>query len=174
MNEYKSNKKGKKTDESKMMKVAIATVILLLVIAILFLFKGCASGRRATFHLEPDSSAVDWSGNQKLDGVGNHSDYDKIAIPCFDGLTFKANQTTQKVNIYNPETNKCYMIFSIIIDGETIWQSGNVAPSKGYYEIELIHAIDSGVYDAYLLAECFDMKGNQLNNGLSTFILYVQ
>lgn len=120
-----------------------------------------------------DDNAIDWHGNQRLNGYGQPSD--KISIPCFDGLVFQANQTSQKVNLYNPENNSCYMKFSIIVENKTIWKSEMVAPAKGFYEIELNDILTSGTYKAYLLIECFDMNNKSpMNNGLNEFTLYVQ
>lgn len=166
----------KTNDKSKTTIFFITVVLIVGVIIILLLMRGCSCFNRTALQndIDVDTSAVDWNGNQRLDGFGNGDNSDRIAIPCFDGLTFKSNQITQKVNIYNPEYNTCYMVFNLIVNDETIWQSGNVAPSKGYYEIELAHGLPCGVYGASLFIECFDRNGNPLNNGLSDFTLYVQ
>lgn len=152
-------------------------IIFILVIAIIAGL--CIMNQNGLVGVNPqiisDDDAVDWNGNQKLDGYKNGNGSDRISIPCFDGLVFKTNQTTQKVNIHNPETNTCYMVISLIVEDETIWKSEMIAPNKGFYEIELNHPLDSGTYNAYLLVECYDMvNGNPMNNGLSEFTLYVQ
>ena len=48
--------------------------------------------------------AEKWKGNQDLPSGGENQEID---VPGFKTLVFRANQTSQKVNFYNPEENEC-------------------------------------------------------------------
>ena len=125
--------------------------------------------------ISTDDNATEWQGKQNLKGY--NGDSDKIAIPCFDSLIFEKNCIEQKVNIYNPDSNSCYMKFIIKIDYESkkinVWQSDLVKPSKGFYEIQLNQALREGTYNAEFIVECYGENNTQLNGAVTKFILYV-
>lgn len=122
--------------------------------------------------LEIDATSVDWQGRQLLqqsfNGTGG------IAIPGFDLLYFSADQTTQKVNLYNPSNNDCFFVMSIIVNDTVLWKSGNVAPGQGFYEIELSDPLSKGEYPAKLKIECYTVDGQALNGATVEFDLIVQ
>ena len=152
------------------------------IIIILVLLALCAIGAYVLLHhrpprdqteLETDADAVQWQGNQEL----NHEQTDTKTIEIAgiaSPLVFTANQQKQKVNFVNPSSNDCYIRFSLYANNDMIWQSGNVPPDSGYYEIELDEPIPSGEYDAYLLNECFRPDGTPLNNAQVQFKIVSQ
>lgn len=152
-------------------KKNIATLILL-ALNILILVIVCLS--KCGNHKPSVSSGIKWDGNT----ITADSDENKkhIAIPCFDNLIFRANQTAQKVNIYNPEENECIMDFSIVLsDGTVIWESDNTYPGYGFHDIELTKPLSSGVYEARLVTRCFIMdKKSELNGSSFKFKLNVR
>lgn len=112
------------------------------------------------------SSGIKWDGNSITANRDKPEKY--IAIPCFTDLIFVANQTSQKVNIYNPEENKCVMNFSIVLsDGTVIWESDNTHPGYGFHDIKLTKTLSSGTYEARLITRCFTMDKKLELNGSS-------
>lgn len=92
------------------------------------------------------SSGIKWSGNSITVNRDKPEKY--IAIPCFTDMNFIANQTSQKVNIYNPEDNECIMNFSIVLsDGTAIWESDNTHPGYGFHDIELTQTLSNVIGD---------------------------
>lgn len=119
--------------------------------------------------LNDDMDAVEWNGNQALPkpSLGNSP---AIEIPGFTEVVFIANQTTQKVNFYNPKNNDCYFQMNLYVENELLWQSGNIAPGKGYYQIELNKPFDKcGVTSGYLKIRCFKKNGTELNSATVKF-----
>lgn len=119
------------------------------------------------------SRGIKWDGNSI---TANHDKPEKyIAIPCFTDLIFAANQTSQKVNIYNPEENECIMNFSIVLsDGTVIWESENVYPGYGFHDIEITQTLSAGIYEARLITRCFTMdKKSELNGSSFKFKINV-
>lgn len=121
-----------------------------------------------------DDNAVEWEGNQELDHAGKESG-EKISIPCFESLVFKANQTTQKVNLYNPENNNCYFVISLIVEQDTLFKSDMIAPNTGFYEIELSEELAAGQYSGIIVYECYSLTDlSPMNGGSFHFDLTVQ
>lgn len=149
-------------------------------IVILVLLALCAIGAFILYRphdkpdgLDADTNAVDWQGDQDLDHVKTDAKTIEIA-GITSPLVFTANQRHQKVNFVNPSSNDCYIKFTLYADGKQIWQSGNVPPDSGYYDIELDETLPSGEYDAYLLNECFRPDGTPLNNAQVQFKIISQ
>ena len=80
----------------------IICFLLLLLLAFIFFF-----GRQGKIDnplLPIDELAEKWKGNQDLPSGGENQEID---VPGFKTLVFRANQTSQKVNFYNPVENEC-------------------------------------------------------------------
>lgn len=120
---------------------------------------------------ENNSTAVKWNGKQETEKVRTEVHY--IEIPGITGMVFKANETFQRVNIHNPETNDCQMVFTLIINNKEYWKSGKCNPGYGYYELELSEQLEAGIYNASLLYECF-RNGNALNSAIMNVTITVQ
>lgn len=101
-----------------------------------------------------------WTGKKQSQGL---AEPESIAIPGYETITLKSDTTEQSVNLYNPETNKCYFKMSILLpDGTKIWESKLVEPGKGLYEITLDEEVTAGEYEnAVLKYECFTLDENQ-------------
>lgn len=122
--------------------------------------------------IQPDSNASGWEGAQELDK--RKTEVKQIAIPGFESMVFKKDQKLQRVNLYNPKSNECLIVFVLYIDDQEMWRSGYCAPDNGYYEIELNEPLEEGVYEAKLLHKCFKENGAVLNSASIKFNLYVQ
>lgn len=97
-----------------------------------------------------------------------------IEIPAFNTLHFKAGETIQAVNLYNPKENNVNMIMQIVIDDVVIWESDEVKPDYGFTEIELNKPLDKGEYKARYIVRCFKPDGTEVNGGNIAFTLYVE
>lgn len=150
--------------------LTILCVVLISVIVVL-----CVNGGKNDTNdtrLDTDQGAADWNGNQKLPQP-SLGDTPAIAIPGFDSLVFIADTKTQSVNFYNPEVNDCLFLMTLYIEGKEMWQSGYVAPGKGYYTIELLETLPECSTTGYLRVQCFKSDGTALNSARINFELTV-
>ena len=149
--------------------IIVATIAFTLVIIVI----GCLPLFQNNDTANDVSSGIKWDGNSITANRDKPEKY--IAIPCFTDLIFVANQTSQKVNIYNPEENECVMNFSIVLsDGAVIWESDNTHPGYGFHDIELTKTLSSGTYEARLITRCFTMdKKSELNGSSFKFKINV-
>lgn len=54
------------------------------------------------------------------------------------------------------KNNDCYFQMNLYVNDELLWQFGNIAPCKGYYQIELKKPFNKcNVADGYLKIRCF-------------------
>ena len=93
------------------------------------------------------------------------ADSSNINIPGFEALDFKADKEEQSVPFHNPGNNACYFRLTLTLDGETLWQSGDIAPDEKVGEITLSHALDKGEYQAKLKYDCFTLQDKTPLNG---------
>ena len=107
-----------------------------------------------------ESDGEKWQGKQAIE---HQAEVKHIEIPGIDRMYFKAGETTQKVNIYNPESNDCTISYKLIMKGKVIWKSEKCYPGYGFYEIKLTHSLEAGTYNAHLLHVC-ERDGQQLNS----------
>ena len=114
---------------------------------------GCNGGK--------DSS----SDTQQAVTQSAQADSSKINIPGFEALAFKAGEEEQSVPFHNPKNNACYFRLTLTLDGETLWQSGDIAPDEKVGEITLSHALDKGDYSAKLKYDCFTLQDRSPLNG---------
>lgn len=148
-------------------------IFLLALLAITISVLICLCVCRSNTGTQPVSSGIKWDGNNI---TVNHDKNEKyIAIPCFTDLTFRANQTAQRVNIYNPEENECIMDFSMVLsDGTVVWETDNTYPGYGFHDIVLTKPLPSGIYEARLITRCFTMdKKSELNGSSFKFKIKV-
>ena len=90
---------------------------------------------------------------------------------CF---LFISNQTSQKVNFYNPSENDCLFKLTLYADDKQLWESGYIQPSDGYYDIEISDPLDNGEYEGKLIYQCCKEDGTQLNSAVVSFKLTVK
>lgn len=97
-----------------------------------------------------------------------------IAIPGYDKLTFKAEESIQYVSLENPAQNDCSFIISIALpDGTELYKSGLIAPGTVIDLLRLKNTPAAGVYEnATLSYSCWsvDADGEMAEiNGANTF-----
>ena len=131
-------------------------VILLMIIAILLTF------------LVPEKkkdTGVKWNTEKREVGY--------IKIPSFSEIYFTANTDVQGFNFYNPPTNKCAMIVTLVHDGTVYYQSDKITPGYGLHEITLSKALNSGDYQFSFIVECcgLDDTNNERFNGAKFNVL---
>lgn len=147
----------------------IICIVVLLLIAFIFL-----SGRKEKTEnplLPIDELAEKWKGNQDLPSEGENK---QIDVPGFKSLVFISNQTSQKVNFYNPSENDCLFKLTLYADDKQLWESGYIQPSDGYYDIEISDLLDNGEYEGKLIYQCYKEDGTQLNSAVVSFKLTVK
>ncbi len=158
---------------NKQKRYILFGVIALLILCLILLLVRCGNSytqEAAREFLPADEGAVEWKGNQSL---GEPHIPGSISIPGFSTLSFVADQTQQRVNFYNPETNNCMFLMSLYVEDELYWQSGYVEAGKGYYSIELYESLPTGEYAAMLQIQCFRASGEPLNSANVAFDLSV-
>lgn len=101
---------------------------------------------------------------------------DTIAIPGYDFLELKAGTREQSLPLYNPEINSCFFRISLVLDGETIWRSGLLAPGQSVTQQTLERTLAAGEYSATLKYECFANQAGtaSLNGSEIGFTLHVR
>lgn len=142
--------------------IAVAVIALVIILPLLFLF-----GRND----KRESNGILWNGKQTIE-----TDYEQssIAIPGFTKISFEANSTNQKINLYNPDTNTCSMDFSILMpDGSVLWSEENIQPGYRLYDIQLNKELEKGTYEeCTFIIRCYK-DGVELNGCNIAFTLYV-
>lgn len=95
---------------------------------------------------------------------------DAIAIPGYEILELKADQTQQSLSLPNPPQNVCYFQSSLYLeDGTLLWKSELVEPGAVSQPILLQHVLTKGTYtNAVLKYDCFKMDGKTPLNGAET------
>ena len=136
-----------------------------------FIFLSGRQGKEDKPLLPIDELAKKWKGNQDLSSSGENKEID---VPGFKTLVFKANQTSQKVNFYNPSENDCLFKLTLYADDKQLWESGYIQPNDGYYDIEINNSLDVGEYTGKLLYQCYKDDGTQLNSAVATFKMIVK
>ncbi len=154
--------------KKKCFLIIICIVILLL---IAFIFLSGRKGKTENPLLPIDELAEKWKGTQNLPSEGENK---QIDVPGFKSLVFISNQTSQKVNFYNPSENDCLFKLTLYADDKQLWESGYIQPSDGYYDIEIIDPLDSGEYEGKLIYQCYKEDGTQLNSAVVSFKLTVK
>lgn len=154
--------------KKKCFLVIICIVILLL---IAFIFLSGRKGKTENPLLPIDELAEKWKGNQDLPSEGENK---QIDVPGFKSLVFISNQTSQKVNFYNPSENDCLFKLTLYADDKQLWESGYIQPSDGYYDIEISDPLDNGEYEGKLIYQCCKEDGTQLNSAVVSFKLTVK
>ena len=101
---------------------------------------------------------------------------DRIALPQFAWLNLKAGSKEQSLTFDNPSINYAYFRVSLVMDGETLWESELLAPGKTSKPVELSKPLAAGEYDVTLCYSCFSDKRekNALNGAASPMKLKVE
>lgn len=145
-------------------KYAIAVLVIALVIIFPLLFLFGRNDKR-------ESNGILWNGKQTIE---TNYEQSSIAIPGFTKISFEANSTNQKINLYNPDTNTCSMDFSILMpDGSVLWSEENIQPGYGLYDIQLNKELEKGTYEECTFTIRCYKDGVELNGCNIAFTLYV-
>lgn len=132
-------------------------IIGFLMIIISLSFKSCDNQN----YNRNDYNGVKWNGSQQI-SVPTNQKY--ITVSGINDLVFTANNTKQYVNFENPKENDCLMDIKILLQenktDKTIWQTENVKPDYGIYEVELNSTLSVGEYPAYVVLEFKTLDGN--------------
>lgn len=117
-----------------------------------------------------DKSTVDYDGIRDTRTSGNRRG---IAISGMTEMFLVADQSAQRVNIFNDSYNDCLMSFTLYADDRELWHNdGYAAPGQAYYDISII-PLSAGQYDGALFVQCFTQNGSALNNAMVEFPIYV-
>ena len=125
-------------------------------LALALMLTGCSGENDSSSSVPEPTQAVTQSAA---------ADSSNIQIPGFEALDFKADTEKQSVPFHNPKDNACYFRLTLTLDGETLWQSGDIAPDEKVGEIRLSHALDKGDYAAKLKYDCFTLQDKTPLNG---------
>ena len=132
-------------------------IIGLLMIMISLFLKSC--GNQDNNH--NDYNSIKWNGSQQINTTANQ---EYIAVSGITDLIFFANQTKQYVNFVNPKENNCLMDIKIVLQDneleQIIWQTENIRPDYGVYEIEINPTVSVGTYPAYVKMDFKTLDGN--------------
>ena len=94
-----------------------------------------------------------------------------ISVPGYESISFKAGALSQSVDLKNPQTNNCYFVMSLIIDGETLWTSDYIEPGEAVTKLTLSRPLDKGEYEAVLHYDCFTLNDKTPLNGAEIKLL---
>lgn len=151
--------------------VAVVKVRLLPIIPFLLLLFVLIFGVLLNFGYS-DSIIDDWfpdiDTNVNIKPEGEKAEVGSIAINGFSKWYIPAGQTEDiSIPLENPEGNRCYFIFEIILNdtGETLYKSKMVAPGDGIYQIDISRPLDAGNYDATIFITTKDVEtGGNMNS----------
>ena len=160
----------------KMRYKALVGVLILIIVALLMviLLQQCGNNSTPTgpgggLYEDPNAEDIREPDAQK-GSIGN------IAVPGFEAMTIKANQTKQNIWLYNPEKNNCYFLATIMLpDGTEVYKSALIAPGKAIYTAEFTRTVPAGTYEnAILQYDFYTLDGTQANGTKAYFTLEVE
>lgn len=155
-----------------MMIVAAAAALIVLAIVIALLLGIAISEGREREGAEEKSTVKGVIGEQKMEetapvspGISPAADTGtdaagNISLPGYETITFRALEKRQALKLYNPASNPCYFLISIVMpDGREVYRSKMIRPGEKFTEIELTETLEAGTYqDARLQYTCFDLN----------------
>lgn len=133
------------------------------------------SGAASSPSPDLDPNASDWVGQQLPDQSGGEST--GIQIPGYPSITLPADTQDVSVALLNPEGNPCYFRFELVLKdtGESLYQSGLVAPGQAIYQIQLSRPLSAGEYDAVIQITTSSLTDlNPMNGANVETVLIVQ
>ena len=116
------------------------------------------------------SNNADIPGNEKPEGTPASEPVeplkDQIALPQFAWLYLKAGETEQELTFANPEQNFAWLKVSLVLDGQTLWESKILRPGETSEAVVLSRPLDAGDHEAHLVYSCYaDGAGQSSLNG---------
>ncbi len=99
-----------------------------------------------------------------------------IALPQFAWIDLQADRTEQSNTFDNPPQNFAAFRVSIVLDGETLWESETLRPGDTSAPVVLSRPLAKGEYEAHLVYTCFtnDEAESPLNGADSPILLKVK
>lgn len=96
-----------------------------------------------------------------------------ITIPGFERVQLAATPASQSVPFYNPESNKCYFVISLLLPGgEEIYRSALIAPGETQDTAALSYIPKAGIYENTVLRySCYSLEGYEVMNGADVDII---
>lgn len=146
-------------------RILFTSIILLIIVIIVLVFHSCQNSPKENQGQEKDNSSA---AEKVLDFTPyTDSKSGNITLPAVTGLNFKANKIEQTVDFYNPSSNRCNIVISIILSNDSeIWRSNTLAPGESINTITLNQPLNKGLYqNCYIVYECFNAETNQQLNG---------
>lgn len=131
------------------MRSIVISAILIIILTVVII----NNMNRDNVDIVTDEDSVKWDGYKPTEQPRNKAGY--ISIPGINKLVFKASETIQDMNIYNPGTNDADIVFSLTIGDEEIWKSGRCKPGDGYYMVSIMKPLDEGRYGAKMHYDCY-------------------
>lgn len=132
--------------------ILIATGGVSLLVIVFFVFFGNKLILNPQYEFEAEQTVVQTS---------KELGFDSISIPGMDSITVQSGTKNVSVDLYNPESNKCYFEISILLSGNTeIYKSKLLKPGQHLYKIELSKALEKGSYDATLHYNTYTTDGD--------------
>ena len=100
----------------------------------------------------------------------------QIALPQFAWINLAADSPKQTQTFQNPAQNFAQFRVSIVLDGETLWESELLKPGETSAPVVLSRPLEAGEYEANLVYTCFtnDETVRPLNGANSPITLKVQ
>lgn len=154
-------------------------VFLCILAAVLLLGAGIGAGvllSRAsdeTGLLAVDPSAQDWEKPLEDQSGGKEG----MKIPGYQELIIAADSLNAQIPLINPEGNRCYFMYELVIDGqeEPLYTSKLIEPGKAVTDLSLTRSLSAGEYSATLKVIPYAMdRKTKLNSANIYTTLLVQ
>lgn len=104
--------------------------------------------------LEIDNATVEYSRNNEEENLEN------IKIPGYGTIIIPANQKNVEITLSNPQGNKCYFKFDLILNDKTIYTSDLVKEGQAIEKIHLSEGIKKGNYDLVIKVTPYSLDKN--------------
>lgn len=158
--------------KKKIWIVISAIVLVLLILAGVFLFRGCQNQESGSGGMifDPNAEPYDPSSDIAADHVSG------IAIPGYGNIYFPSDETTVQITLYNPEKNDCLFRFELYIDDENepIASTELIEPGKAVQTVTLSRPLTKGEYSLNIKVLPYTKDDlTPLNNALVYAKLYV-
>ena len=88
-------------------------------------------------------------------------------MPRIDSAVIPAGTTGVELLLFNPAANECDLAFEIVLDGETLYKSGPVAPGMCIENVALDETLGAGEHRAVLIVSAYGQKNNDEMDGAS-------
>ena len=144
-----------KVNNTKNITIVIIAVLLLIICALLIIFISSSMNKDNQADLAIATDTIKYSTDIMQLGAEDTGD---IKIPGYDTITIPANTKDVKITLPNPEGNKCYFKFELIVNNESIYTSKLVQPGQAIAQLELTKKLDRGEYDLIIKVSPYSLE----------------